>query len=209
MKTMKLAALALGVTLATPAFSQFYAGGSAGRSTLDPKRTDWETAGAVTTFDDKDSAWKLYAGYGFSKHFGVELQYADLGEYRANISDPVTPETGNVNVKVRSWGAYLTGKLPVAGNFSLSGKIGYARNRARMSFSSTGARFFASDSGSKSTNELAYGIGLGYAFTKNVALRAEWEQFGKAGNTNNNFTTPGNTSESKPDLLSVGVQFTF
>jgi hypothetical protein len=32
------------------------------------------------SMEDTDTAWKLYAGYWFNAHFGLELSYADLGE---------------------------------------------------------------------------------------------------------------------------------
>jgi OOP family OmpA-OmpF porin len=201
--------MAIGVVLATPAFSQWYAGGSVGQTRFDPKRSDWQAPGTSTSFDMHDTGWKLFGGYGFANYFGVEAAYVDLGRYSATVVPPVAADTGVAHVKVQSWDLFLTGKLPVAANFSLTGKAGLAYNRARMNFSSSGGTFLAGDSGTDNHTSWAYGLGASYAINKAVALRAEYEYFGKAGNTNNNFTQPGNTSESRPSLLSFGAQYSF
>jgi OOP family OmpA-OmpF porin len=210
MRKIKWAAAAIGVVFATPAFSQWYVGGSVGQTRFDTNDSDWQAPGfASTSFDRHDTGWKLFGGYAINNYFGVEAAYVDLGKYTATIVPPVAADTGVANVKVQSWDLFLTGKLPLAANFSLTGKLGLAYNRARMNFSSSGGTFLASDSGSDDRTAFAYGLGASYAVTKAVALRAEYEYLGKAGNTNNNFANPGNTSESKPSLLSFGAQYSF
>lgn len=69
--------------------------------------------------------------------------------------------------------------------------------------------FFASDAGSSNKTALAWGVGAGYAFNKNIGVRVEYEDFGRAGDSNNGFTVATKTSNSKPSLWSAGLQYTF
>jgi hypothetical protein len=50
----------------------FYLGGSVGGATT-------ESTDGTTTYDDNDTAWKLFAGYHFLQFFAVEGAYRDLG----------------------------------------------------------------------------------------------------------------------------------
>ena len=68
-----LAACALllsGALTASQASAQFFVGGSIGQSDID----DEITTGLITsgTVDGKDTAWKIFGGYMFNRHFGVE-----------------------------------------------------------------------------------------------------------------------------------------
>jgi OOP family OmpA-OmpF porin len=199
---------ALAITiLTTPVWAQAYIGGSVGRADLNPNRSDWSTAGVSTTFDDKSSAWRLFGGYNFNKNLGLEIGYANLGEYKADVT--AAGDAGRATVEVTSWQLFVTGTAPLNDKFALHGKLGAARNESKMTFSSGGVAFLASDSGGKTKTSLAWGIGASYALNKALALRADYEAFGKSGDTNNNFTTAGRSSESDPTLLSVGLQYKF
>lgn len=91
----------------------FYLGGSLGGAATEV------TEGNVT-FDENDTAWKLFAGYHFLQFFAVEAAYRDLGSPSTNIlgSDvKVSPTAFDV--------AGLAG-LPL-GPVYLFGKLGIAR----------------------------------------------------------------------------------
>lgn len=200
------AGLAL-AALATPLLAQAYIGVSAGRADLNPNRSDWSTAGVATTFDDKSSAWRVFAGYNLNRNLGLEVGYANLGDYNADVT--TAGDAGRATVEVNSWQLFVTGTAPLNDRFALHGKIGAARNESKMNFSSGGVAFLANDSGGKTRTSLAWGIGASYSLNKSLAVRLDYESFGKSGETNNNFTTAGRTSESEPTLLSVGLQLRF
>lgn len=110
-------------------------------------------AGVAESRTDKDeNAWKLYAGYQFTPTWGVELGYTDLGTYR--------------RADIESWSLALTGTMPLSQHWSLLGKVGEAANSASFS-------------GSSDRTDLYFGLGVGYAMSKNFGLRIEYENFGK------------------------------
>lgn len=70
-KALAVCALALsGALTASQASAQFFVGGSVGQSDMDDEITN----GLITsgTVDSKDTAWKIFGGYMFNRHFGVD-----------------------------------------------------------------------------------------------------------------------------------------
>lgn len=158
-----------------------------------------------TSVDDKDTGWKLFAGYQFHKNFALEGAFIDLGKASLNTTvtavngSPVTPMPMSGSFKAKN-GFYLdaVGILPIYDNFSFFGKVGAYSIDAELSASALGAT--ASNSERKS--DLTYGLGLNYNITKNVGIRGEWERFRKVGDTNK-------TGQTDIDLLSIGVVYKF
>lgn len=208
MKTkIKILAVALGL-ISAPAMAQFYVGGGVGRADHQQNRADWLPAGGSATYQDNDTAYKLYVGYKYNQYLGIEGGYTNLGKYTANPTTAAS--SGDATIKTDSWNLYAVGTLPLASGFSLMGKAGVARNQSKMNFNRTrGIGFNATDSGSATKSAFAFGLGAHYAFNKNLGLRVEYEDLGKAGETNSGFTVATKTSNSKPTLWTVGLQYTF
>ncbi len=131
------------VMISAPAYAAgpYYGGVSLGSSEL-------QDCG----FNCTDTGIKILGGYQVNPSVGVEVAYADLGKF------------GN-NLRASALGIYAVGKLPLANNFSLLGRLGI--NNARLK---GGGR-------SNSGLELGYGIGASYALTPTVDLRGEWERY--------------------------------
>lgn len=204
--------LALPVALAAlsgHAAAQFYVGGALGRVNHDMDRADWTNARSSTTYDETDNGFKLYGGYKFSPTWAIEGGYASLGDYKATATSRAPVDTGNASVKVRTWTLFAVGTLPIASGFSVMGKAGIAMNNSKMSFSSRGLAYNATDSGSANKTSFAWGVGASYAITPKLSARVEYENFGKAGDSNNGFTTAGKTSDSKPTMWSIGLNYAF
>lgn len=108
-------------------------------------------AGTAKT-DSYETTAKVYAGYQLTPLWGVELGYNDLHRYRSS--------------DVESWTLAGTGTMPLAQNWSLLGKLGLAANRPHFP-------------GSENKNDLLVGIGVGYAMSRNVGVRLEYEEFGR------------------------------
>lgn len=158
-----------------------------------------------TSVDDTDTGWKLFAGYQFNKYFALEGGYVNLGRFDANTTvtafngTPITPTSGSANVKVKD-GLYLDamGILPISDTFSVFGKLGAYSLKTELSVSGGGG----SASEDARNSDLTYGIGLSYAFNKELGIRAEWERFEKVGDEDK-------TGQSDIDLLSIGLTYQF
>ena len=189
--------------VATPALAQWYSGAGAGRVDHKQSRSNWTPTGGSATFEDTDTGFKLFGGYKFHENFGVEGGYDYLGQYTAT---PVSgASVGKAIIKSNSWNLFGVGTLPLPNDFSVFAKLGLSSNYSKMNFSSTGTAFNATDAGTNRRTSFAFGVGAGYNILKNLTVRVEYEDFGKAGESNNNFTLATKTSDSKPKLISIGL----
>ena len=168
--------------------AQWYAGASFGQS----KMKDASSQLVGTSFDDTDNAWKVYGGYQFHRNVGVEFGYINLGTFKGSgggLSD---------NWKANGINVSAVGTWPLANEFSLLGKLGFTRWSVDDKFS-VGA---ASGSAKENGIDLSLGIGAQYAFTKQWAVRAEYEVFKNVGKE-------ATTGKSDIDVLSIGAVYKF
>lgn len=165
----------------------FYLGGAFGQSKLE----EWCTGASATAFfnscEDTDIGWKVLGGYRFNRYVAAEASYNNWGEVTANVT--VSGVVNDVAAEQHSYGLAVVGTLPLGPGFELFGKAGFLRTeqetrRDRQNLSSTVNRH---------ETELHYGLGAKYAFTKNWALRGEWEK----------------TEKLKLEMLSIGVEYRF
>lgn len=174
-----------------------YVGASVGQSkakdgctALDPSN------GFIGSCKDTDTAFKVYGGAHFTKNWGGEIGYADLGKTKADGIFLGTP----INAEIKVSGIYLdgTGTLPLGDKFSIFGKVGVF-----AWFLDSNASISGSGSSSDSTNGtcLTYGIGVQFDITKSLGVRAEWEEFNKIGDDT--------TGKSDVSFGSVGIVYKF
>jgi OOP family OmpA-OmpF porin len=192
MKAIKMFAATVlvlsGLVAASQASAQgFYMGGSVGKSDFD----DSNTTGLITsgTVDGKDTGFKIFGGYQFNQNFGVELAYVDLGKASYSGFFGAAPVTGGT-VKTSGLNISAVGTLPLGSGFALFGKAGLFAWEAKANDVTGGVPFSEKKDGA----DLSLGIGASYDFTKNFAIRAEWERFKAVGDI---------------DLLSIGVVYKF
>ncbi|MHB1299545.1 MAG: outer membrane beta-barrel protein [Burkholderiales bacterium] len=102
--------------------------------------------------DSHNTSGTLYGGYQFNPNFGAELAYNDFGNYRGASAD--------------SWSLAAVGTLPLDNNWDIFGKVGGTRNH--MNFA-----------GSSHHDDFLLGAGIAYNINKNVAVRLEYDDFGK------------------------------
>jgi OOP family OmpA-OmpF porin len=170
------------------ASAQAYVGGSVGQSDIDEEiTTGLITSGSV---DGKDSAFKIFGGYMFNRNFGIEGAYVDLGEVSYSGFFGASTVTGG-SVEVTGFNISALGAYPINEQFSVFGKIGMFLWKAEASDTTAGAPFSAKDDGA----DVSFGVGLGYNFTRNLGVRAEWEMF--------------KTDDADATLLSVGLLWRF
>lgn len=180
-------ALALGAgALFTPAHAQEggpYLGGALGQSKFKQWCTGETATIRFTACDDTDVAWKLLGGYRFNRYVGVEASYVQWGEVAASLN------TGaQVAAEQRSYGLAAVGTIPLGTGFELFGKAGFVQTEQET------RRIFPSPSTvDRDETEFHYGLGAKYAFSRNWALRGEWEK----------------TDKLKVELLSFGLEYRF
>lgn len=117
---------------------------------------------------DDDTAFKLYAGYKFHPNVAVEGGWAQLFDKGGS--------------EVTSLELVAVGILPLAHQFSLLGKLGFASVDVDTPL------------GGDTKTELTYGIGAQYDVTPMIGVRAGWQRY---------------DTDQEIDLLSVGVVVRF
>ena len=148
------------------------------------------TVGAAC--DDKATTWKLFGGYQFNSYLGIELGLSDMGDWPASVSG-----LGPATAKFRVFETVLVGTLPLGKRFSLFGKAGAYQWDADYTFP-------AGVAGSADSNDkdLTYGAGVRINFTRNAALRLEWQRYNKLGD-------PATTGRFDADTFGVGALVSF
>jgi OmpA-OmpF porin, OOP family len=189
MKSAILAVAFAASTFALPAVAQmnmsaFYVGATVGQSKF--KNACDGTTGSC---DDKDTAWRILAGYQLNRNFAVEAGYHDLGEAKASGAGV------NASISTKLGELLAVGMLPIANQFSLYGKLGgyYAKSEGT---SNVGVSADEKNSG------LTYGAGAQWDPMANLGVRLEWQQYHDVG---------GDSLGGKDniDVLSVGAIWRF
>ena len=125
---------------------------------------------------ENDTAAKVFAGYQFTPNFALELGGHELG----------STTVGNRSADFSAWDLSYFGTMILSKGFSVHGRIGVYRAEITARGDDVGP---------------TYGLGIGYALTKNAALRGEWQRFAKLG--------PGTEPEMNIDVLYLGVSYRF
>lgn len=126
--------------------------------------------------DKRDTGYKLFGGYQFDRHVGLEAGYVRLGEFGFNAAT-LLPGTLGGRVELQSVYLDLVGTLPVTDNLAVIGRIGANRARAQGRYRGTGAVLPSSFERSESRTGYKAGLGLQYAFGPSVLLRGEVERY--------------------------------
>ncbi|MBF8177943.1 outer membrane beta-barrel protein [Herminiimonas contaminans] len=148
---------------------------------------------------DSATAYKFYGGYEFNQYFGVQGGYVDMGKARGSYEDDGVK--GTLQSKIKSLYVAVIGSLPVNQQFSLFGKLGVSRNRVKLmdNWVEDGVAWRAW--GSETRTKPLIGVGAEYKFTKNWAMVAEYEDFGKV--------LKGEGANLKARMYSVGLHYHF
>lgn len=189
MKKMMIAAAL--VATAAGASAQTYIGGALGQG-----RVNVDCDGA-TSCDKSDTGYKIYAGYKVNPAIAIEAAYVSFGEAKVK-----TPQSGLlVDVGFKSKGVLLAGAFRGALNpdFSVVGRLGLSFLKTKTSASVLSF----SDSENKNSVKPYFGLGLEYAFNKNVRAIASAD-FTQATAEYNGVSDTGAVR-----LLGLGVQYDF
>jgi len=216
MKVLRIAAIAAATcaAIAAPAQAQetgSYVGLSLGRSTLHIDEAANNAALNAEgighrgfTSDEQDSAWKIYGGYRFNRHFAIEGGLLSLGAFSTSTvltslnGVPVTPGTLSVTGKTKE-GIHAAGLgiLPIGEQAHVFGRLGVYSIKSEGEAVASGPAGTFSMSSSDRTSDLILGLGAGYEFTKNFGVRAEWERY------------KDTLGQGDVDVLSIGAVYRF
>ncbi|MES2683658.1 MAG: outer membrane beta-barrel protein [Pseudomonadota bacterium] len=126
--------------------------------------------------DSSDLAFKLLGGYQFNRHFALEGGYFDLGQsgFSADTQPP-----GRLDGTARFKGVNLdaVGILPITEKFSAFGRVGVQYAATKTTFAGTGAVLVADPERREKDTNYKVGVGLEYALTPRLGLRAELERY--------------------------------
>jgi len=160
----------------------FFLGAGAGQSTM--KAESNNNLGPTLKLDESDNAYKFYGGLNFTKWFGIEGGYIELGNQNQSETFPVVvtgnPDKVEAEVSANGWQGFGVLYLPL-GNFDLFAKVGGIAANIDVE---TKVRFpgpippagTEHDSSSEGNGMMAYGAGAMYNFG-HWAIRAEYEAY--------------------------------
>jgi opacity protein-like surface antigen len=114
----------------------------------------------------------------------AELKDAEIGYH--NLDEASAPGGATEGT---AWELVGIGTLPLGNQFSAYGKLGVYHGELEA----PGAE--------ETNNDLTYGRGLQYDFTRAVGVRGEWQRYSKMGG--------GAVAETDVDVLNVGAVYRF
>ena len=126
--------------------------------------------------DNSSTGYKLYGGYQLNRNFAVEGGYFDLGRFGYAVNTTPVGVFSN-DARVRGLNLDLVGILPLTEQFSVFGKVGAAYAQTRANNTSTGFLPLNNSSTSRKDTNLKLGLGMQYALTEALAVRAELERY--------------------------------
>ncbi|OIN91049.1 MAG: flagellar motor protein MotB [Comamonadaceae bacterium CG1_02_60_18] len=196
------APLAMGQTNTTG----WYGGANMGQSqaTIDDARitsgllSNGLIAGPISPVN-RDLGYKVFGGYQFNKNFALEGGYFNLGQFGfSTTTRPAGTLAGDIRLKGLNLDA--VGTLPITEKFSVFGRLGVTNTQANDSFAGTGAVSVLNPNPSSRDTNLKVGLGLQYALTDALSLRAEIERYRIDDAVGN---------KGDVDLVSVGLIYRF
>ena len=154
---LAIVTLAFGASAHADFTPGFYAGASLGEGSID-----------VSGIDESDTALKVFGGYMFSEHFGVEAAYIDGGSVKKRTPfEFVSLDTSVLN-------ASAIGRYALNDAFTLFGKAGLAKYEVDGVVRVDTGFFEMTAPVDDSGTELSFGVGGEYSFGQ-FGLRAEYE----------------------------------
>jgi OmpA-OmpF porin, OOP family len=120
------------------------------------------------------NAAKLFGGYRFTEHLGVELGYAALGSFRAGTV--VNGSLVQQDTKARSVFGAATGRMPLNESFALLGRLGVSHGKVSSDVAPEGNPW----AGSK--RSALFGLGAEYRPNSSVSLTLNYDSYGRLSN---------------------------
>jgi OOP family OmpA-OmpF porin len=133
--------------------------------------------------EDTDIGYRNFGGYRFSRHWGVEIGYSDLG--RGNGAAEAGAYTQEkYGYQTSAWTLAGTGVLPIGEAFSLQGRLGWSMATPDATPSAPGLGVGAQGLGIGSAlpryrSTILWGVGGQYDYSSWLGLRVDYNNFGR------------------------------
>jgi OmpA-OmpF porin, OOP family len=140
----------------------------------------WYLGGGIRpvapVLEDTDIGYRHFGGYRFSRNWGVEVGYSDLGRGNDGL-EPGFLANQKFGSQASAWTLAGTGVLPLGNSFSLQGRLG-------LSVATSDATLIAPGTGISSAfpryrPAVLWGVGGQYDVTGSVGLRVDYNNFGR------------------------------
>jgi OOP family OmpA-OmpF porin len=118
--------------------------------------------------DEEDTGFRIFGGYQFHRNVAAEVAYGMLLD--------------KGGVEVTSLEVAAVGMFPLANQFSIIGRLGFARLEAE------------GPGGEGDDSDFTFGIGAQYDVTRNLGVRLQWQRY---------------NTDPELDFLSLGVLWKF
>ena len=131
---------------------------------------------AVPAIEDTDIGYRHFGGYRFTRTWGVELGYSDLGRGNGSV-EPGFLVQEKVGTQTSAWTLAGTGVLPIGEAFSLRGRLG-------LSVATPDATPAAAGPGPGSAfpryrPSVLWGLGGQYDLSSRFGMRVDYTNFGR------------------------------
>lgn len=159
MKKTMFSILALSaLALSSAASAQGYVGLGIGATHFNADCT------GTTSCDKTGTGFKLFGGYKYNPSIAGEIVYFDFGKAKATIPDVSGPVNGEIKTSAFGLGAAFMG--PFSPEWSGVARLGIARVKTKV----TASLGSLSASDSENTTQAYFGLGVGYALSKNATV---------------------------------------
>jgi len=216
-----LVAIAAAPAIAKEPALGFYVGAGAGVSSF---RGDYAsqvnqayagtgfTVDAATVTDDRDTAWKAYAGWRFHPYGAIEAAWLDFGEARTHYAIGV-PNIGEAtrDGRYRLSGAEISalGIVPIGDRATVYAKAGALFSQ--LKYDESGLNQFGEPGSFSHTNretKFLWGLGGSFELVDSLAVRIEWQ---RAEDIGERFalTDSGNGRFEHVDMATIALQWRF
>ena len=164
MKKLAICCALAAAFVAVPASAQSYLGFGVGSSKISGVDGSYGAGTTVSGGNANRGSVKIYGGFQITPTWGAEAQYSDLGsrDVSINSSGVVTRDS----IRASQFSLAGTGTLPLSQSFALIGKVGVSQNRIKGGIN-------------ENKSDLLLGVGVSYSINPKLAVRAEYEDFGK------------------------------
>jgi hypothetical protein len=144
-----------------------YVGGGVGQFNVEIDDYD-DVEGTVDNWESDDTAYKVFAGYRFSKYIAAQVDYINLGSPSAQV----VPGT-RIEAEVDGFRPSFVATLPLGDWFEVFGHVGYYFYDASFHVESD---VFGDTEFDEDGEELTYGVGVGLNFLDRFNVRFEYDK---------------------------------
>ena len=170
------------------------------------------TVDAASVTDDRDTAWKAYAGWRFHPYGAIEAAWLDFGEARTHYAIGVPAQgVATRDGRYRLTGAELSalGIVPLGDRATVYAKAGALFSR--LKYDESGVDQFgapASFSHSNRDTKFLWGLGGSFEIVESLSVRVEWQRAEGVGESFA-LTDSGNGRFEHVDMATIALSWRF